>query len=69
MMNLKGNVIDIGFGPRHAIANLQTDSFASKSIHIDTNVDDEDPFVMGRSLLVFVVIELIIGFGLYRYFQ
>jgi hypothetical protein len=29
---------------------------------------DEDPYVMGRTLLVFIVVELMIGLGVYKLF-
>jgi hypothetical protein len=69
MINLEGNTLDIGFRPRYTIASLETDSFALESTPNGTNVDYEDPFVMGRTLLAFVIIELIIGFGVYMYLR
>ena len=40
-----------------------------KRVPVDPEAETEDPFVMGRTLLVLVVIELIIGIGLYRFFS
>ncbi len=35
---------------------------------MDTMTDCENPFVFGRTLLVLVVVELIISFGVYVYY-
>ena len=34
---------------------------------VDSLADTESPFVMGRSLMVLAVVELIIGLGVYRF--
>ena len=42
-------------------------SISAPSETSDAWTDTEDPFVMGRTLLILAVFELIIGVGVYRF--
>jgi len=52
------------------MVSFQEDSFVIGRMSSDTMTGfEEDPYVMGRTLLVFIVIELVIGLGVYKLFQ
>jgi hypothetical protein len=40
---------------------------AAERVPVDSIADTESPFIMGRTLLVLAVVELIIGLGVYRF--
>ena len=40
---------------------------AAERVPMDSIADTESPFIMGRTLLVLAVVELIIGLGVYRF--
>lgn len=39
----------------------------AERVLVDSIADTESPFIMGRTLLVLAVVELIIGLGVYRF--
>jgi hypothetical protein len=54
---------------RHTMVSFQEESLVMGRISMDTMTGlDEDPYVMGRTLLVFIVVELMIGLGVYKLF-
>ncbi len=57
------------------LANSMRRTFKEKDVYncdgglpMDTMTDCENPFVLGRTLFVLVVIELISSFGIYVYY-
>jgi|GEM_PF-2345496 hypothetical protein len=46
-----------------------SEEYASKAERapVDSIADTESPFIMGRTLLVLAVVEMILGLGVYRF--
>jgi len=70
MASLKDNSFVLGQTPNCAIASHKKESVVMERLSRDTMTEsEEDPFVLGRTLLAFIVFEIIIGLGIFKYFQ
>ncbi len=70
MANVKDNVFVLGQTPNYAVTSHEEESFVMGCLSRDTMTGlEEDPFVLGRMLLAFIAFELIIGLGVFKYFQ
>ncbi len=70
MASLKDNSFVMGQTPNYAVTHQEEDSFVIGHVLRDTMTGlEEDPFVLGRTLLAFIAFELIIGLGVFKYFQ
>ena len=65
------NHVENAFAMRLTSMSTLTDSEEYASMRtlmpVETMADTESPFVMGRTLLVLAVVELVIGLGVYRF--
>ena len=70
MASVKDNSFVLGQTPNYAMTNHEEESFVMGRLVKDTMTRfEEDPFVMGRMLLAFIAFELIVGLGVFKYFQ
>jgi len=67
MTNHGEDTFTMGLTSVYDLNNSEEDTSVMKRMPVDDITDTEDPFVMGRTLLVFAVVEFIIGLGIYRY--
>ncbi len=69
MINHGEETLTMGLTPTYTLPQSEKCTSVIEQIPIDEMPDTEDPFKMGRTLLVLAMIELIIGLGIYRYFS
>ncbi len=51
----------------YAFTDKKECASVAERVPMDSIADTESPFIMGRTLLVLSVVELIIGLGVYRF--
>ena len=67
MINHAEDTFTMGLTSMYTLTDGEEYSYMMECVPVDTMVDAESPFIMGRSLLVLAVVELIIGLGVYRF--
>jgi hypothetical protein len=67
MINHVEDTFAMGLTSMSTLTDSEGYASMRKRIPMDAMPDMENPFVMGRTLLVLAVVELIIGLGVYRF--
>ena len=69
MVGQRGNSIEVATGGKVALANLKENYFTFEPV-VQVVIDDngyEDPFIMGRTLIVFFFFEIMAAVSGYMY--
>jgi len=71
MASVKDNSFVLGQTPNYAMTSHEEECCVIGPLSRDrmTGREEEDSFVLGRTLLAFIAFELIIGLGIFKYFQ
>jgi hypothetical protein len=67
MINHVEDTFTMGLTSMSTLIDSKECASMMERIPMDTMPDTENPFVMGRTLLVLAVVELIISLGVYRF--
>ena len=67
MINHREDTFTMGLTSMSTLTGSEDYTSALEHKPMGTITDTEDPFVMGRTLLVLAVVELIIGLGVYKF--
>ena len=67
MINHAEDAFTMRFTSMYTLTDSKEYASVAERMPVDSIADTESPFIMGRTLLVLAVVELIIGLGVYRF--